>query len=178
MLLIRSVFFSFRYLATGVQFRQIAYSYRISKSAVAVIVIICKAIWKTLVQKHMPKPTVTSFKEIAQRFWERWQFPNCIGCIDGKHNRIKRPTNSGSMYYCYKNLYSIGLLAVTDAYYKFVIVNVGSYGKDSDAGVFDSCPLRRDIESGNIKFPEEATLDGSIITAPFVFLGDEAFPLS
>jgi hypothetical protein len=166
-------------LATGIQFRQIAYSFRISKSAVAVIVVeVCKIIWNTLVMEHMPEPTVSSFKDIAKTFWERWQFPNCMGAIDGKHIRIKKPANSGSMYYCYKNFYSIGMLAVTDATYKFVTVNVGSYGKDSDAGVFDACPLRRGIESGRINFPEETILPGSTITAPFVFLGDEAFPLS
>jgi hypothetical protein len=42
-----------------------------------------------------------------------------------------------------RNYYSIGLLAVTDANYKFIAVDVGSFGKDSDAGVFDNCPLRR-----------------------------------
>ena len=126
----------------------------------------------------MPEPTVSSFMETAKLFWERWQFPNCLGCIDGKHIRIKRPANSGSMYYCYKIFYSIGLLAVTDANYKFITVNVGSYGKDSDGGVFDSCPLRRGIESGKINLPKEAVLNGSTIRAPFVFLGDEAFPLS
>jgi hypothetical protein len=40
------------------------------------------------------------------------------------------------MYYCYKNYYSIGLLAVTDANYKFITVDVGSIGKDSDAVFF------------------------------------------
>jgi hypothetical protein len=37
-----------------------------------------------------------------------------------------------------KNYYSISLPAVTDANYKFIAVDVGSFGKDSDAGVFDS----------------------------------------
>jgi hypothetical protein len=34
-----------------------------------------------------------------------------------------------------RNYYSIGLLAVTDTNYKFIAVDVGSFGKDSDAGV-------------------------------------------
>nr|CAH7735737.1 unnamed protein product [Callosobruchus chinensis] len=65
-----------RYLATGIQFRQLQYSFRISKSAVAAIVIeVCKAIWETLVKKHMPQPTTDDFKNIAADFWTRWQFP-------------------------------------------------------------------------------------------------------
>ncbi|CAH1964721.1 unnamed protein product [Acanthoscelides obtectus] len=79
-----------RYLATGIQFRQLAFSFRISKSAISTIVPqVCKAIWTQLVRKHMPEPSEDSFKNIAQCFWDRWQFPNCIGCIDGKHIRIK-----------------------------------------------------------------------------------------
>jgi hypothetical protein len=43
------IFFPHRYLATGLAFRQIALTYRISKTAVSSIVIeICKAIWKIL----------------------------------------------------------------------------------------------------------------------------------
>ncbi|XP_025420921.1 uncharacterized protein LOC112691024 [Sipha flava] len=89
-----------RYLATGIQFRQLAFSFRISKSAIATIVSeVCKAIWTTLLSKHMPEPTEDNFKKIAQGFWDRRQFPNCLGSIDGKHIRIKKPSNSSSMYY-------------------------------------------------------------------------------
>lgn len=168
-----------RYLATGIQFRQLSYSFRISKSAVAAIVIeVCKAIWKTLVKTHMPHPTAEDFQKIASDFWRKWQFPNCMGCIDGKHIRIKRPAKSGSMYYCYKHYFSVGLLALTDANYKFIMVDVGSYGKDNDAGVFENCPLRHAVENGTIALPKEKQLPGSTITAPYVFLGDEAFPLT
>lgn len=126
----------------------------------------------------MPEPTEEDFKNIADNFWNKWQFPNCIGCIDGKHIRIRKPAKSGSMYYNYKHFCSIGLLAVTDANYKFIMVNVGSYGKESDAGVFEHCPFRHALESGQIPLPEESSLPGSTITTPYVFLGDEAFPLT
>jgi hypothetical protein len=33
-----------------------------------------------------------------------------------------------------RNYYSIGLPAVTDVNYKFIAVDVGSFGKDSDRG--------------------------------------------
>lgn len=125
----------------------------------------------------MPEPSEDNFKNIAQCFWDRWQFPNCIGCIDGKHIRIKKPNKTGSMYYNYKSFFSIGLLAVTDANYKFVMINVGSYGKDNDAGVFDECPFRSAIEQGRLKIPKEQVLPGSNIEAPYVLLGDAAFPL-
>ncbi|XP_029348277.1 uncharacterized protein LOC115034900 [Acyrthosiphon pisum] len=128
-----------RYLATGLAFRQIALTFRISKTAVSSIVIeICKAIWKILKEKHMPTPTIADFEKIAQEFYENWNFPNCVGSIDGKHIRIKCPKKSGSMFFNYKQFYSIVLMAVADANYKFIMTDVGSYGKDSD-GAF---PLR------------------------------------
>jgi hypothetical protein len=52
-----------------------------------------------------------------------------------------------------RNYYSIGLLAVRDANYKFITVDVGSFGRDGDAGFFDNCPLRRALTSGKIKIP-------------------------
>jgi len=125
----------------------------------------------------MPEPTEDDFKKISQGFWDRWQFPNCLGSIDGKHIRIKKPSNSGSMYYCNKSFFSIGLLAVTDANYKFVMVSVGSYGKENDSGVFDECPFREAIETGKLKVPKEELLSGSSIKTPYVLIGDAAFPL-
>lgn len=107
-------------------------------------------------RKNMPQPTTEDFKNIATDFWTRWQFPNCMGCLDGKHIRIKRPSKSGSMYYCYKNFFSIGLLALTDANYKFIMVNVGSYGKDSDAGVFEkTVPYEKQSRVGQLFFQKK-----------------------
>nr|CAI5848106.1 unnamed protein product [Callosobruchus analis] len=85
-----------RFLATGLAFRQLAFTFRISKSAVARIVI------ETLKEKHMKFPTEEDFKSIAKGFENKGKFPHCIGCIDGKHIRLKRPKNSGSMYFNYK----------------------------------------------------------------------------
>ena len=42
------------------------------------------------------------WKALADEFAEHWNFPNCIGAIDGKHIVMKRPINSGSYYFNYK----------------------------------------------------------------------------
>lgn len=138
---------------------------------------VCKVIWNTLKCKHMPAPSVNKFQKIATEFYDKWNFPNCVGSIDGKHIRVRCPKNSGSMYYNYKQFFSIVLMAVADANYKFIMIDVGAYGKDSDGSVLSNSKFYQRIDDGSLKLPEETNLPNSNVLAPFVFIGDEAFPL-
>lgn len=167
-----------RYLATGLAFRQLAMAFRISKTAVSNIVIeVCIALWNSLKNKHMSTPTVDDFKNIANEFYKKWNFPNCVGSLDGKHIRMKCPKNSGSMFFNYKQYYSIVLMAVSDANYRFVMIDVGSYGKDSDGSVLCNTQFYQRLENGTLKLPKLSNLPNSNLKAPYVFVGDEAFPL-
>ena len=40
------------------------------------------------------------------------------------------------MYYNYKNFHSTVLMAMCDAKYKFIYVDIGHYGRDNDASIF------------------------------------------
>lgn len=66
-----------------------------------------------------------------------YNFPHCLGAIDGKHVRIRNPAHSGSLYYNYKNYFFIVLMAIADSQYKFIYINVGSYGREADSTVFN-----------------------------------------
>jgi len=118
--------------------------------------------------------------KIANDFYRRTQFPNCIGAVDGKHVRIKMPTGSGSLFYNYKYFFSILLLALVDANYCFIAVNIGAVGKSSDSNVFKKSNIRRKLESNQLGIPGSRPLpnDENGKCMPFVIMGDEAFALS
>lgn len=114
---------------------------------------------------QVPK-TVDEWKEIETLFSQRWNFPRCVGAIDGKHIIIKKPPGSGSVYYNYKKNYSIILFAMVDADYCFTYIDVGGNGRASDSAIFKDSTLNIAIEQKSIGFPENS-----------VIVADDAFPL-
>lgn len=159
-------------------FRALSFSYRISHSAIRLIVYeTCLSIWNSFREKHMPMPTTEHLKAIAKDFFTKWNFPNCVGCIDGKHIRIKCPQNSGSLYYNYKQYFSIVLQGISDASYRFVTVDVGAYGKQSDGGIFSLSNVYKHLEQNTFNIPDNDYIPSTKIMAPFVLLGDDAYPL-
>lgn len=124
----------------------------------------------------MPNSNIEWY-DIAQQFQEKWNFPNCIGAIDGKHIVLQAPKNSGSHYFNYKGNHSIVLMALVDANYKFLYVDVGCNGRVSDGGVFGNCSLSRALEENILHIPKERALEGRNKPVPFVVVADDAFAL-
>ena len=93
-----------RYLATGESQQSLSLSYRIGKATVSHIVLeTCLAIHKVLKDPFLKQPsTKEHWLNISAGFEETWNFPLCIGAIDGKHINIECPNLSGSYYYNYK----------------------------------------------------------------------------
>lgn len=118
------------------------------------------------------------WQDIAAGFLQRTNFPNCVGAIDGKHIRIINPVGGGSMFYNYKHFYSIVLLAVCDADYCFTYVNVGAYGKNSDASIFRDSEIYRRLENGTLNIPGPKPLPGTNNPVQHVIVGDGAFGIS
>lgn len=77
---------------------------------------------------HCPQ-NENEWLKIADEFYSMWNFPNCIGAIDGKHCRIQAPANTGSAFHNYKGYFSFVLMAIVDARYRFIWVDIGNYGK-------------------------------------------------
>jgi len=70
----------------------------------------------------MPVPSNEQLEKIADDFYKRWKFPNCMGCIDSKHCQIKCPVNSGSSYFNYLKYFSLVLHCVADAVKKLLLL--------------------------------------------------------
>jgi len=95
------------------------------------------------VKRYMPFVTENMLQEIANEFETQWNFPNCVGAIDGKHVRIRCPQSYGSHFYNYKSCFSAHLQGIVDAKYKFMTVDIGAYGRPSDSGVFTESSVFR-----------------------------------
>lgn len=118
------------------------------------------------------------WQNIACEFQNQWNFPNCLGALDGKHVQIIPPPHCGSLYYNYKQFNSIVLLALVDANYRFTYVDIGSYGRISDVGVFNSCSLSSALQDNSpLNLPPDNELPGSNVISPYVIVADDAFAL-
>lgn len=124
----------------------------------------------------MPK-TESEWIQISKDFKTFWDFDHCLGAIDGKHVLITKPPNSGSYYFNYKGTFSVVLFAVVNANFEFIYVHCGTNGRVSDGGILKETDLYWSLENKNLKIPPPQILPQVDYELPFVFIGDEAFPL-
>ena len=90
---------------------------------------VCNILCEILIPLFVMFPTAQQFQNIASEFLADLNFPNCIGALDGRHCRIKKPKNSGSLFFNYKKFYSMVLMASCDSKKRFIWANVGDYGE-------------------------------------------------
>lgn len=125
---------------------------------------------------QLPK-TPQDWKNIADEFETLWNFPHCVGALDGKHIVIQAPFKSGSEFYNYKNSFSVVLMALVDANYSFIFADVGTQGRISDGGVFRNTYLFKQIDANQMMLPPDIPLPKREKPMPYVFVADDAFPL-
>ncbi|KAL1476541.1 hypothetical protein MTO96_036423, partial [Rhipicephalus appendiculatus] len=154
--------------------------FRLGHSTVSDIIYeTCRAIYEELGGDFIRKPsTKEEWKNVMDGFSQKWNFPNCIGAIDGKHVLVKKPPKSGTVYRNYKKSFSVILFAVVDANYKFLYTDVGAPGSEGDAGVWQTTLLQKDVHNEKAGLPELVKVSSSpALHVPPVFVADDAFPI-
>ena len=142
------------YLATGDSYITLSARFRVGLSTIHCIINdTCTAIWNALSNEVMPTPDRNKWEKIEEGFRMRWRFPNCLGALDGKHVMIKAPPNSGSTFYNYKKHFSTVLLALVDANYRFICVDIGEYGSNTDGNVFKFSTFGTKYMNGQLDTP-------------------------
>ena len=138
----------------------------------------------------MPTPTIPiislqtpetqeEWEQVAQVFEKRWNFPNCLGGLDGKHVRIyPTPRQLREPLPQLKGGFSVVLMALVDANLEFIYVDAGQCGRHADGGIWRNCALNQRMEQGVAHIPPPRELPGTDVQSPYVIVGDGAFPLT
>lgn len=168
-----------RHLATGASYAELMYSFRVAKNTISLFV---PKVLEAVIQEYFDEvlPAIVTpeqWQKIAHDFQTKWNLPHACGALDGKHVRIKKPKDSGSLFYNYKGFFSIILLAIVDADYKFIWVSVGANGSASDAQLFNNSELKHMLEENNLGLPPPDPVPGDDNNTPYFLIGDDAFPL-
>jgi hypothetical protein len=99
----------------------------------------------------------------------------------GENCRIRRPSRAGLLSYKYKQYHSLVPLAIADADYTFISIDVDAYGREIDSPVLRNSafgkPLSKNyvsvinVSGGELKFRDWDS------PTPLVITADEASPL-
>nr|CAI5842891.1 unnamed protein product [Callosobruchus analis] len=142
-----------RFLATGDSYKSLMYLFQVSYSTISLIVPeVCEAISSVLKDYIKVPKDALEWKDVARNFEIKWNFPHCIGAIDGKHVQIICPANTGTEYFNYKKTFSIVLMAIVDGNYCFQYVHIGCQGRMSDGGVYKNTSFHKALQENQLVF--------------------------
>ncbi|XP_044750572.1 protein ALP1-like [Coccinella septempunctata] len=168
-----------RFLASGQSFEDLKFLTAISPQSLGTIIIETCHIINEVLKEYIQVPkTNAEWVNVSDEFERKWNFPNCIGAIDGKHVEIIKPADTGSYYFNYKKKFSIVLFALVDANYEFLVAEAGANGRTSDGGVLSNSLFYEKFKNNKLNIPEYGNLPNDFPEPmPFVLVGDDAFPL-
>ena len=110
-------------------------------------------------------------------FGRLWNFHNTLGAVDDKHVALKAHNKSESMSYNYKGFFSVVVMAVVDARYRFIFVDIGCNGSCNDAVIFQDTNIYEAIMTKTVELPRPKSLPQNDVPISYFFLGDDAFSL-
>ncbi|CAN7945782.1 unnamed protein product, partial [Ixodes pacificus] len=166
-----------RFLAAGQYIRGASFNNCMGRSTVCgIIQETCQALWDVLQPLCLTCPQhADEWLQVASEFEETWNFPHCLGAMDGKHVVIECPGRTDSLNFNYKKTFSKLMLAICDAKYRIFRAIIGHHGSESDAGIFRRSDFLQAIAEGQRRLATASWLGSRKV--PYFFVGDEAFPL-
>ena len=179
-----------RFLATGESYMSLSFLFRIHSTTISRFVpIVCYYIYEVLKKDYCSIPkSEEEWLQLSNESYNRWQFPNSLLAIDGKHIAINNPEDGGSEFRNYKSFFSIVFLALVSHDYRFVAFDVGCQGRISDGGVWAHSTFYQKLRKGELNLPPPRMLPRTTDPAwmplqddtevPFLIVGDSAFPLT
>ncbi|XP_030854170.1 protein ALP1-like [Strongylocentrotus purpuratus] len=114
-------------------------------------------------------------QDIIHGFEEKWNFPQCVGAVDGSHIEINAPPENGIDYVNRKGYHSIILQALVDDKCLFTDILVGWPGCVHDARVLSNSSLYQKAQAGTLLPLQTKEIEG--VQVPLFVIGDPAYPL-
>lgn len=78
----------------------------------------------------------------------------------------------------YKGKHSMVFLAIVDANYRFLLVDFGTNGRISDGGVLQNTRFYEKLVEKKLHIPQLDDVSENFQNVPYVFVADDAFPLT
>ena len=159
-----------RYMATGDCYASLACDFCVGQQSVCNFdPEVCTTLLDEYKNKCLAIPTTPEeWHQIAAEFERRWTMPHTLGALDCKHVAIKKPAGSGSLYHDYKGYFSIVLLALVHANYKFICCDLGGLGFMSDCKIFNDSELKECMDDNSISFPPPSPITNDDRNMPYL----------
>ena len=129
-----------------------------------------------LVSDSIKFPSRSKLEQVIVDFESLCSMPMCAGTINGTFMQIKKPTEFGDTYYCYKHTMAIIILRCIDGRGIFTYVDAGKPGSVGDSLAYRSSLLFTKVNNRKWLSQPSRQLDTPTIT-PF-FAANSAFSLA
>ena len=100
-----------------------------------------RMIYDNLFHKVIKLPTGDKLDVTAERFAQKYKIRGVVGCVDGTHIAIIKPTVHGEQYYNRKDFYSMNTQIVCDDQLLITDMFIGFPGSVHDARVLRNSPV-------------------------------------
>lgn len=147
-------------MASGDSFPILGATYNVQASVLETIIMeICEIVIQYLQPEVMPTPNRKKWMKIRKSFWKLYDMPNCMGSLYGRFVAIN---NKQFMF-----------LAVVDASYKFVMIDVGDYCDGNPAKVWPKSIMSKQFENHDFEIPTRRRVNDQIL--PYVMVAGNSF---